>query len=72
MSTDHDESFLMLIDRNGKWKVNTMLKGFATSLKGLLLLIQIREILLLIGKNKKSMLQAFDELKKMNGGIVTC
>ena len=29
---DHDECFFTLIDRNGKWRINTLLKGFATKL----------------------------------------
>jgi adenine deaminase len=70
LSSDHEESFLMLIDRNGKWKVNTMLKGFATSVKGFASSYSNTGDILLIGKNKKSMLHAFHELKKINGGIV--
>ncbi|MER2113071.1 MAG: amidohydrolase family protein, partial [Solibacillus isronensis] len=34
LSTEHDESYLMLVDRNGKWRINTMIKGFATHVKG--------------------------------------
>ena len=25
-STDHDECFFMLIDRNGEWRINTIVK----------------------------------------------
>ena len=39
------------------------LKGFASSYSS-------TGDIILIGKNKKSMLQAFNEMKKMNGGIV--
>ncbi|WP_391204185.1 adenine deaminase C-terminal domain-containing protein [Psychrobacillus sp. L4] len=70
LSSNHDESFLMLIDRNGKWKVTTLIKGFATSVKGFASSYSNTGDILLIGKNKKSMLKAFDEMKKMNGGIV--
>lgn len=70
LSTSHDESFLMLIDRQGKWKVTTLIKGFATSLMGFASSYSNTGDIILIGKNKKSMLQAFQEMKKMNGGIV--
>ena len=29
LSTDHDECFLMMIARDGSWRVNTVVKGFA-------------------------------------------
>ncbi len=29
---DHDECYFTLIDRDGKWRINTLLKGFATKL----------------------------------------
>src|SRR5690606_17947982 len=34
LSDDHDESFLVLIDREGKWRVNSLIKGFATNVQG--------------------------------------
>lgn len=70
LSQSHDQSFLLLIDRNGKWKVSTLIKGFATSLMGFASSYSNTGDILLIGKSKKSMMQAFDEMKKMNGGIV--
>ena len=70
LSSNHDESFLMLIDRNGKWKVTTLIKGFATSVKGFASSYSNTGDIILIGKNKKSMLKAFEEMKKMQGGIV--
>ena len=70
LSTSHDESFLVLLDRNGKWKVSTLIKGFATSLQGFASSYSCTGDILLIGKSKKCMLQAFEELKKTNGGIV--
>lgn len=70
LSTSHDQSFLLLIDRHGKWKVSTLIKGFATTLKGFASSYSSTGDILLIGKNKKCMLQAFNEMKKMNGGIV--
>lgn len=70
LSTNHDESFLLLIDRNGKWKVSTLIKGFANKLMGFASSYSNTGDILLVGKNKESMLQAFNEMKKMNGGIV--
>ncbi|WP_313893511.1 adenine deaminase C-terminal domain-containing protein [Psychrobacillus sp.] len=70
LSSEHDESFLLLIDRHGKWKVSTMIKGFATTLKGFASSYSSTGDILLIGKNKKSMLKAFQEMKAMRGGIV--
>ncbi|MCY8281261.1 amidohydrolase family protein, partial [Bacillus inaquosorum] len=29
LSFDHDESYLTMLDKHGKWRVNTMIKGFA-------------------------------------------
>lgn len=70
LSSDHDESFLMLVDRKGKWRVNTMLKGFATSVQGFASSYSNTGDIILIGKNRKDMLIAFQEMKRRNGGIV--
>ena len=70
LSTDHDESYLMLVDRNGAWRINTMLKGFATHVKGFASSYSNTGDIILIGKSMEDMKCAFQELKKMNGGIV--
>lgn len=70
LSTDHDESYLMLVDRNGKWRINTMIKGFATHVKGFASSYSNTGDIILIGKSVQDMQHAFQELKKMNGGIV--
>ncbi|MGN7478304.1 adenine deaminase C-terminal domain-containing protein [Solibacillus silvestris] len=70
LSTDHDESYLMLIDRKGKWRINTMIKGFATHVKGFASSYSNTGDIILIGKSMHDMQHAFQELKKMNGGIV--
>lgn len=70
LSTDHDESYLMLVDRNGKWRINTMIKGFATHVKGFASSYSNTGDIILIGKSVQDMQYAFQELKKMNGGIV--
>ncbi|MEH7012507.1 adenine deaminase C-terminal domain-containing protein [Neobacillus niacini] len=70
LSTDHDECFFSLLDRNGKWRVNTLLKGFATNLSALASSFSNTGDIILIGKNKRDMLAAFDRMKELGGGIV--
>ena len=70
LSTDNDESYLMLVDRNGKWRINTIIKGFASHVKGFASSYSNTGDIILIGKTMKDMQHAFKELKKMNGGIV--
>lgn len=70
LSTDHDESYLMLVDKHGKWRVNTMIKGFATAVQGFASSYSNTGDILLIGKNRKDMQVAFNEMKRMKGGIV--
>ncbi|MFY0519763.1 adenine deaminase C-terminal domain-containing protein [Lysinibacillus sp. UGB7] len=67
---DLDECFLMLVDRNGKWRVNTFIKGFATNIDGLISSYSNTGDFIFIGKNLHSMKKAFVEFKKMKGGIV--
>ena len=70
LADDHDESFLMLIDRNGKWRVNTLIKGFATTVQGFASSYSNTGDIILIGKDKKEMLAAFNEVKRIGGGMV--
>ncbi|MET0785418.1 MAG: adenine deaminase C-terminal domain-containing protein [Paenisporosarcina sp.] len=70
LSSDHDESFLMLVDRQGKWRVNTMIKGFATSVQGFASSYSNTGDIILIGKSRRDMLTAFNEMKRRKGGIV--
>lgn len=67
--SNHDESYLMLIDRKGKWRVNTMIKGFSTHVKGFASSYSNTGELILIGKSMNDMKRAFNEVKKMGGGI---
>ena len=53
MSTDHDECFLMMIARDGSWRVNTVVKGFAKELGGLASSYSGTGDIILIGKEKK-------------------
>ncbi|MCM3745610.1 amidohydrolase family protein [Sporosarcina luteola] len=70
LSNEHDESFLMLIDRNGEWRVNTVIKGFAENVQGFASSYSNTGDIILIGKDKQAMLFAFDEMKRMKGGMV--
>jgi len=67
---DHDESFLAVIDKKGKWRINTMLKGFAKGIKGFASTYSTTGDVVLIGKNKQDMMHAFSRLKEIGGGIV--
>ncbi len=64
-----DECFLLLLDKHGKWRVNTMLKGFADNLQGFASSYSNTGDVLLIGQNWEEMKRAFNEIKKMGGGM---
>ena len=65
-----DESFLILIDRKGKWRVNTVIKGFDTHVKGFATSYTSTGEIILIGKCIEDIKVAFNELKRLTGGIV--
>lgn len=65
-----DESFFMLVDRRGTWRVNTILKGFVKNIGGFVSSFTSTGDLLLIGKNKQDLLKAFSRMKEMGGGLV--
>ncbi|QMT18317.1 adenine deaminase [Planococcus maritimus] len=70
LSKEHSESFLMLLDKNGKWRVNTLIKGFATEVDGFASSYTNTGDIVLIGKSRQDMWQAFEEMKRLKGGIV--
>lgn len=70
LSTKHDECFFMLLDQNGNWRINTILKGFASKLSGLASSFSNTGDIILIGKSKQDMLAAFNRMQKIGGGIV--
>ncbi|MEK4967184.1 adenine deaminase C-terminal domain-containing protein [Cytobacillus sp. FSL R7-0696] len=70
LSKEHDECFFMLIDRKGKWRVNTVINGFAKELDGLASSYSNTGDIILIGKSKKDMMNAFNHMKEIGGGIV--
>ena len=65
-----DECFFMLVDRNGRWTVNTAVKGFAKNLYGFASSFSNTGDIILIGKSKKGMMKAFKELKRQRGGVI--
>lgn len=67
---EQDECFFVMVDRNGKWRVNTHVKGFANQLSGFASSYSGTGDILLIGKRKEDMLLAFDRMKEIGGGIV--
>ncbi|WP_187118702.1 adenine deaminase C-terminal domain-containing protein [Risungbinella massiliensis] len=67
---EHDECFFVMVDRKGKWRVNTHVKGFANQLSGFASSYSGTGDILLIGNQKEDMLLAFDRMKEMGGGIV--
>lgn len=66
----HDESFFMLVDRQGKWRLNTLLKGFAKNVGGFVSSFSNTGDIILIGKSKNDMMLAFKRMKEIGGGIV--
>jgi adenine deaminase len=70
LSEEHNESFLLLIDQHGKWRINTILKGFAKGLHGLASSYSNTGDFILIGKRKNDMMLAFNRMKELGGGIV--
>jgi len=67
---DTHDAFLTLMDKNGKWHVNTTLHGFTKRLGGLASSYSMTGDLVYIGKNKQDMILAGKRLKEMGGGIV--
>ncbi|WP_096200335.1 adenine deaminase C-terminal domain-containing protein [Bacillus sp. FJAT-45350] len=70
LSLDYDECFLMMIARDGTWRINTLVKGFAEQIGGFASSYSGTGDILLIGKNKKDMLIAFERMKAVGGGMV--
>ncbi|PID14253.1 adenosine deaminase [Sporosarcina sp. P34] len=64
-----DECYLILLDKNGKWRVNTMLKGFGNKLQGFASSYSNTGDVLLIGQDWQEMKRAFNEIKNIGGGM---
>mgnify|MGYP005606080609 FL=1 len=70
LSMGTDESFLVMIDRKGKWLINTVIKGFDTHIEGFATSYSNTGDIILIGKSIEAMKFAFQKLKEINGGII--
>lgn len=70
LSLEHDECFLMMVARDGSWRVNTLVKGFAQTLSGFASSYSGTGDFLIIGKRKADMLIAFERMQAIGGGIV--
>lgn len=70
LSLDHDECFLMMVGRDGTWRINTILKGFAQSLGGFASSYSSTGNIIMIGKRKTDMVRAFEQMKAIGGGMV--
>ncbi|WP_062352725.1 adenine deaminase C-terminal domain-containing protein [Bacillus kwashiorkori] len=70
LDPDIDESFFLLIDKHGKWRVSTILKGFAKNVSGFASSFSNTGDIIVIGKNKQAMMEAFNKMKELGGGIV--
>jgi adenine deaminase len=70
LPNSHDESFFMLVDKKGKWRINTILKGFSTHVQGLASSFSNTGDIILIGKSKPDIIKAFERMKELGGGIV--
>ncbi|MBY7142674.1 adenine deaminase [Virgibacillus sp. NKC19-3] len=70
LPANKNDAFLLLMDRNGKWRVNTTIRGFTKKLGGLASSYSTTGDLIFIGKNKSDMLLAGNRLKEIGGGIV--
>ncbi|MFD1037105.1 adenine deaminase C-terminal domain-containing protein [Virgibacillus byunsanensis] len=67
---NRDDAFLLLIDRNGEWRVNTTIKGFTKNLGGIASSYSATGDIVIMGKNKHDMLRAWKRMKDIGGGIV--
>ncbi|OLN22997.1 adenosine deaminase [Domibacillus antri] len=67
---NEDQNYLVLLDYEGKWRVNTTIKGFANKVEGFASSFSSTEDIVLIGSSKEEMKRAFERMKELGGGIV--
>jgi len=65
-----NELYMSLLDRDGKWIINTRIKHFSSDLAGLATSYNASGDYVLIGNDKKKMIQALQQVIALNGGIV--
>lgn len=66
----NEDAFLMLVDRNGKWRVNTTIRGFTKQLGALVSSYTTTGDVVFIGKRKSDLELAWKRMKEIGGGIV--
>lgn len=70
LGSDNSDAFLLLLDREGKWRVNTVLQGFTRELGAICSTYSTTDDIILIGKRKADMHLAWKRMKEIGGGIV--
>ncbi|PSL47047.1 adenine deaminase [Salsuginibacillus halophilus] len=70
MPAGRNESFFVMIDKHGHWRINTLIKGFDTDIEGFATTFSNTGDVVLIGKCKEEMKRAFQRLKELGGGMV--
>ncbi|WP_430788436.1 adenine deaminase C-terminal domain-containing protein [Virgibacillus flavescens] len=66
----NNDAFLLFVDRNGKWRVNTTIRGFTKKLGAIASSYSTTGDIVYIGKSKKDILIASSRLQELGGGIV--
>ncbi|WP_077324465.1 adenine deaminase C-terminal domain-containing protein [Virgibacillus siamensis] len=66
----NNDAFLLLVDRKGKWRVNTAIRGFTNKLGAMVSSYSTTGDFVCIGKSKPDMLLAWQRVKELGGGIV--
>ncbi|WP_330949468.1 adenine deaminase C-terminal domain-containing protein [Virgibacillus sp. MG-45] len=67
---NRQDAFLLLLDREGKWRVNTTIKGFTNRLGAIASSYSTTGDIVFIGKSKPDLLLAWKRMKAIGGGIV--
>lgn len=70
LPSNKSDAFLLLVDRLGKWRVNTAIRGFTNRLGAIASSYSTTGDFVFIGKNKHDILLAWKRLKALGGGIV--
>ncbi len=70
LSGTNGDQFLLLMDLQGTWRVNTTIRGFAPNLGAIASSFSASGDIVFIGKNKKDILLSWQRLKEIGGGIV--
>src|SRR5699024_11622847 len=65
-----EDAFLLLLDRYGKWRVNSIINAFTTSLGGLASSYSTTGDIAFIGKNKSDIILVGKRLKEIDSDIV--